>query len=484
MAIERILEIMRGSAEYVRLADALKKAEGALSVFGLGEAQRLHTVSSLYRDLGGSMLFVAPSSAAANRVHEELSHYHEDALLFPPRELPLAVQRSLEAYPVLYLYIDGYHAVFAEILLGAKYLGSKDHALVFIDDTAKPRLYDITYSSKDIPLAQLQPLISYEDELDSCSPQVFGDILRYMKQNYPAASYGLVMESHASGWLPPLTDTSADNQTAWGARKRSSGMPRRSFGIDNNANTMSDTGSCMSINDIRDQIASFGRFDFILFDACFMQNIEVAYQLRNCARYIIGSPAEIPANGAPYDKMLRPIYSDSAYVEGIVQTYYDAYLNDPIYVILLSVIDCSKLESVAKITAPYVQANKQTLLNMSYQNVLNYFNWNRYFTHNFSDYYDMQGIMRTALNDADYDTWSQSFSQIFVKQVHTTYWYSAFNNSTYNRVDSLQYSGVTMHVPLEKYAVRNMWFASAYYDTDWARTVWLGNDAEDTLSTE
>ena len=33
-------------------------------------------------------------------------------------------------------------------------------------------------------------------------------------------------------------------------------------------------------------------FDFVLFDACFMQSIEVAYALRNFTDYYIGSPTE------------------------------------------------------------------------------------------------------------------------------------------------------------------------------------------------
>ena len=38
-------------------------------------------------------------------------------------------------------------------------------------------------------------------------------------------------------------------------------------------------------------------FDFVLFDACFMQSIEVAYALRNFTDYYIGSPTEIPGPG-------------------------------------------------------------------------------------------------------------------------------------------------------------------------------------------
>jgi len=97
MAINKILEVLKESAEYTRLYEALREGRGALSVFGLGEAHRIHTVSALFNDLGGTLLFVAPTAAAANRAHEDLSRYFEDALLFPARELPISVQHYTES---------------------------------------------------------------------------------------------------------------------------------------------------------------------------------------------------------------------------------------------------------------------------------------------------------------------------------------------------------------------------------------------------
>ena len=363
-----------------------------------------------------------------------------------------------------------------EVLAGARYMGSKDHALILIDDLQKPRLYDITFKDRNTPMADLKPIISYDEDFDSCSPEVFGDILQFVRQNYPSPSYGLVMESHASGWLTPRPASAgaqpADYSQAWGAKSRSADTRRRSFGFDNGQNSHTDSGSQLSVDDIRDQILRFGRFDFILFDACFMQNIEVAYQLRNCARYIIGSPAEIPAYGAPYDTMLKPMFSDSAYVEDMVRTYRDSYTDDPLYGVLLSAIDCSRLEQVAGATAAYVHAYKQTLLSMNYDGVLDYLRWDRYYMHDYSDYYDMRSIMRTALSQADYEAWYTVYSRLFVCQFYTDYWYSSFNRSRYNSVVPDHYSGLSMHVPLEKYATRNKWFAPAYYATDWAQAVW------------
>ena len=59
-------------------------------------------------------------------------------------------------------------------------------------------------------------------------------------------------------------------------------------------NSHSNSGSKMEIADVAAALDDFPRLDFILFDACFMQAVEVAYELRHVAKYIASSPAEIP----------------------------------------------------------------------------------------------------------------------------------------------------------------------------------------------
>lgn len=352
-----------------------------------------------------------------------------------------------------------------EMLAGTQYMGEDDHLIVYMDNTQNPRIYDLTYYCKDTPIDSLKPVVTYETDLNSCSPEVMSEVLDYVKQHYPSESYGLVLWSHASGWIPPVPYPYVGGYSAWGAKQRS-------FGYDNGHNNTTDYGGQMSINELRDVLLQFGNIDFLMFDACFMQNIETAYQLRNCARYIVASPAEIPGPGAPYHTLLKPMFQDSACVEGIVETYYECYRDDNLYGVLLSAVDCHQLERVAQICKTYIQPHKEDLINLDYSSVLNYFWWDSYFMYNYPDFYDMQGVMRAVLTETEYFLWHAEFQKLFVAQVHTDRWYSAFNRSSQNHVDADQYSGISMHIPLYKYAGRDKWFAPAYYETDWARTVW------------
>ena len=50
-------------------------------------------------------------------------------------------------------------------------------------------------------------------------------------------------------------------------------------------------------------------FDYILFDACLMSQVEVAYELRDTADYLILSPAEVMSAGFPYFKITKYLLS-------------------------------------------------------------------------------------------------------------------------------------------------------------------------------
>ncbi len=97
MSISTITELLHGSSEFIRLEKALSHGEGPVSVFGLGEAHRIHAAAALFSSGSKSLLYVAPTALAASKAYEELLHYVPSAQLFPARELPLAVRSFTES---------------------------------------------------------------------------------------------------------------------------------------------------------------------------------------------------------------------------------------------------------------------------------------------------------------------------------------------------------------------------------------------------
>ena len=161
--------------------------------------------------------------------------------------------------------------------------------IYFDAPNAAPELYTFRFKGKEV---EKQVLKTYE-EMDSADPEVLKKILNEMQDLYPSDSYGLILGSHASGWIP---------SGGFGRSNRmlyAEPVLTRSFGTDY-------TGpSQMYTRDMAKAIPfNKENLEFILFDACLMSSIEVLYDLRDKAKYVIASPAELPAPGFPYNRVM------------------------------------------------------------------------------------------------------------------------------------------------------------------------------------
>lgn len=182
----------------------------------------------------------------------------------------------------------------------------------------------------------------YEDSVPvSATYHRMCEVLDDMAALAPAKSYGMVLWSHGSSWIVDgITENIPNDPYA---------AKPLSFGIDSN-----DKRYKMNISTLRSAVK--GRnIDFMYFDACFMNSVEVAYELRDATRYIIGSVSEIPADGMPYDLNMPFLLdgSEDALVKA-AQTTFDYYNNlaRPYdRTCTMSVIKTSGLTSLALATA-------------------------------------------------------------------------------------------------------------------------------------
>ena len=184
-----------------------------------------------------------------------------------------------------------------EIMAGRRYLHPHDRVLLFIDDEAAPRLYSID-REHDKP----QLLRHWTHDACSTDPATLREVLTLAGQAFPAQQYGLVLWSHADGWLPP---TSTD-YGGYGSPLATTHRPQ-SFGIDSGPDGhMSNTGAEMAVDDIARAVHGAGlHLRYIFMDCCLMQTLETAYALRQVCDYITASPAPIPSSGANYEHQLR-----------------------------------------------------------------------------------------------------------------------------------------------------------------------------------
>lgn len=199
-----------------------------------------------------------------------------------------------------------------EIMNGRSGIPDGGRLLLFIDDATCPRLYRI---ERDAPRPKL--IHAWPTDVNSTDPAVLTEVLRRTKADSPSKEYGIVMWSHADGWLPATTEAHDEAPLRTSPRLRPF-----SFGIDSGENgNMSDNGTQMSIDDMSAAIKEAGiHCRYIFFDACLMQNLETAYELREVADHIVASPISTPAAGAYYTHLI-PHGLFSADPADIARTY-------------------------------------------------------------------------------------------------------------------------------------------------------------------
>lgn len=333
------------------------------------------------------------------------SCHHDDGEPFLPGRTGYPVDRTVIFYMASenslsssFRGSDGKQTSFSrqdtlEISTALRFLPMDARVVVFMDDLTSSSIY-----AGDL-FTPLQRVMTYPYNVQSTDSTgmlcVLGDITRL----FPSNHYGLVMWSHASGWLFPHED---EETPAY--------APKRSFGIDNGRRSTINTGPQMNIPTLAHVLAQLPHFDFIFFDACFMQCIEAAYELRRVTDYVAGSPAEIPGSGAPYELITPLLCASPANLEGAVNAYADYYTTNLTYAgAELSLIRTAALDSLAEATRPLVQQLFGEHLVPNCNDVQYYTHYSRWNT--FTECYDMQSLIYHNVSAEAYDSWLEAFQR-------------------------------------------------------------------------
>jgi hypothetical protein len=351
-----------------------------------------------------------------------------------------------------YIAADNTLASFASLDLAemkagmAKVQDSNVHFLVYIDDGKSPRLLELKNEKGAVVETVVETYGSRNSVGVSETQEVFAKV--FSNSKYQADSYGLVYWSHGDGWLPyPLRAG-----TRWVGQDKGNGDNR------------------MNISEFVEILKSAPHFDFILFDACFMQAVEVAYELRDYTDYCIGSPTEIPGPGASYDAVVPAMFSAENAAVNIAKAYYEPYaakydegkgLSNSNWTAGASVcaLRTDKLVDLARITKQVLPGSVD---NAQLRSLI--FDYDkRRGSDGFQDghvgYYDMANMMKKITDNGGYLTWRQAFDAAVV------YWATtSMNYSAYIGMFSMEgTNGVSCYIP----SVSNTVTDKAYRSTEW-----------------
>ncbi len=342
--------------------------------------------------------------------------------------------------------------------------------LVFIQSSGSAAaLYEYTYDPTDNKVLR-------EHVNDYVIPAVYSrehlqTILSDMVDYAPAERYGLVVGSHGRGWLP-----SGENTRSWisdgGSRERSqkgAGYdPREAMWIPVEGapqmRHLGDRGDARyDIDEFADAVAGTGvMFDYILFDACFMSNVESLYRMRNIAQKIIASPCEIMGGGFPYQDVLPMLLLDKGVkydLDGACRKYVDYYSSYPFEQYrsaCVALVDCSQLEALV-VAAKRVNESVAKEYDPADVQIYDGLSSSSNPTHVFYDLEDY--VMQSCSDAAAVDAFRQQLDRTVGSRYHTPKFYSAYNG----RLNDINYySGITTSAPCGEYA-------EEWIQTDWYR---------------
>jgi len=164
--------------------------------------------------------------------------------------------------------------------------------------------------------------------VDMGDVQSLREFVAWTKQNYPADRYALIVWNHGNGWQRGL---------------RSTPPPTRAISYDFETGNTIDTWTL-------EQALEGQHVDILSFDACLMQMLEVASDVKNGCDFIAASEENTPGPGYPYDRIFKTFADNpNDTTRNLTKAFVTGHVEYPPYqdqTVTQSVIDCSKVSAV------------------------------------------------------------------------------------------------------------------------------------------
>lgn len=269
---------------------------------------------------------------------------------------------------------------------------------------SSPTTTDLSYSTSWI----------LNNSANSGSYKTVADFLKWANERYTDKNYTkiFIVGSHGSG---------SYGQTI-NSRSMCNDKSESNYYIttDQFAQGLRDGGFCIE-----------NKLDMLITDVCLCGQIEEAYEYKDCVKYLVNSPNEIPGTGIPYEEMMNSISNESSLEDignKIVKLYAEKYYkntsnNRPL------TLTCSNLENIEPIAQLTSQLADFFITHKEYQKILasenncylkcdNEINDNFYFSYSCTYY-------QTNYTDAPY-SYYYTFDYGFL--IDKLYQYAVHNN--------------------------------------------------------
>ena len=374
------------------------------------------------------------------------------------------IERSVLIYMAANNNLSSYSFSNIEMIKNGGFIPAHGNILIYQDAPgASPRLFRLTKNGDEIVEELVEEYSSSERATD---PTVLTRTLNRMQELFPAKNYGLILWSHANGWVPahtfssPIPSLSAIYSLPSGIRMEDLPVVK-TFGEANRPGGGGyDVG--MELNQLAQAIAaSFCRLSFIVFDCCLMGGIETLYALRNVADYIIASPTEIMGSGFPYHLLMQPLFLPTADLAGVCNTFYNFYNEQDGYFksATIALYRTQFLPELTDILRSLFAKYREELSRFSTANMQRFANTNIY--------YDLDQFISRLVSQTDYEAFKNVLDKVVTLKRNTDFFFSNVTSAGFIPVN--HYGGISTYIPLASQSS----LVQAYKETEWNKAVRL-----------
>lgn len=161
----------------------------------------------------------------------------------------------------------------------------------------------------DIPTGTVGIDLQDPPERNMGDPKELEEFIVWAMKNYPADHYILVIWNHGRGWRASQ-QTIAQREATWRAAGNAAPLGTKDVSDD------ATDGDTLFMHEVSDALRNAQRetgitLDIVGFDACLMGMIEVAYEIKDYADFMVASEDTEPFDGWPYDTILYDLASSS-----------------------------------------------------------------------------------------------------------------------------------------------------------------------------
>ena len=319
-------------------------------------------------------------------------------------------------------------------------------------------------------------LVFYPDDTHSATPEQLQKVLEFVQAEFPAQSYGMIFSSHATGYLPSgYYNNPGDYVFRYDDGLMYRGGYRSFLSHPVPYCEPQHDPSLPQVKSIgQDQVGTYGAYlsyeielgdfvsalpmemEYILFDACLMGGVEVAYELKDNCRYVGFSQTEVLAEGFDYTALTTHLLgSETPNPRAVCEDFYHQYdiQNDVYRSATISLVDCRCMEPLAQVCAVLFDKYREAIEELEPKYV------QRYYRGSYHWFYDLVDVIAQAgATDTELAELNQAVDDCVLYKAHTPEFMKEFIIRSY--------SGFSMYLPCNGSAELDKYYRTLKWNID------------------